>query len=109
QFIGGHLLAIALHVERRGNDLALLFGECANLTTTTAASAATTARIRRRAAEFLAERTDAHEVHVAHRRLRSLNRIVIRRLGVVRHEISRLYVQLFEIERMAAGNLSHAL
>ena len=68
QLVGRDVLAIALHVEGRRDDLALLLGQRLDLPAATAAAPATAA-LRLRLAEVLLERPDAHEVEVARRAL----------------------------------------
>ena len=71
-----------------------------------AAAAATTAAtaLRLRLLEVLLERANAQEIQVARRGLRA-GRVVVRGARVVRHRIAGLDAELFEIERVAGGDL----
>ena len=67
-FAGVYVPAIALHVEGRRDDLALLLRERLHLAAAAATATAAAAGPGLRLAEVLAERTDAQEVQVARRR-----------------------------------------
>ena len=81
------LRLVADDVERRGDDLALLLRQLADLLAA-AAAAATAARLRLRRLVVLLERPDLHEVDVAGRGLRSLDRVGVGRLRVVGDEVA---------------------
>ena len=95
---------IALHVERRRDDLPLLLRERLDLTAGSAAATTASAAVRLRLAEVPAERTDAQEIQVA-RRLLALPRRVVDRARVVRHRVARLDAELLEVEGVAGGHL----
>jgi len=111
-----HVLAVLLRlglrlvaddVERRGDDLALLLRELADLLPAAAPAAA--ARLRLRRLVVLLERPDLHEVDVARRRLRPLDRVGVGRLRVVRHEVARLEPELLEVDGVAGADLGERL
>ena len=77
-FAGGHGLAIALDVERAGNDLPLLLRQRADFLSAAAATAAAAAH-RRRRLEVLVERADAQEIDVAARLLGAVDGVVVGR------------------------------
>ena len=99
-------LAIALDVERRGDDLAFLFRQCADLVLLLA-PAAPAARLRLCLLEVLLQWTHAHEVQIAHRLLRAADRVVIADARVIRHRVARLHAQLLEIERVPRRHVGH--
>ena len=87
QLVGRHRLAIAIDVEGRRDDLALLLRERADLSAAAAAAAAG-ARIRLGAAELLPQRTDLQEVDVARLPLAAAG-VVVGGARVVGHEVAR--------------------
>jgi hypothetical protein len=105
QAVGIHRLAIALQVEGRRDDLAFLLGERADLVLLSA----TLARLRIRLAEILVQRPHPNEVHVAGAALRRRDRAVVERPREVRDRITGMNVQLFEVQRVAGGDIRHPL
>jgi hypothetical protein len=101
-----HALAIALDVERAGNDLALLLRQGADFLARAAATATAAARHRRRRLEVLVERTNAQEIDVARRALRAVDRIVVGRLRVIRNGVAGLHADLLHIERVTGGHFA---
>src|SRR5207248_2542032 len=101
---GRRLRAIALHVERGRNDLALLFRKRLDLPArATPAAATTTSALRLRLAEVLAEGPDAQEEQIARCGLRRCIRVV-RRARVVGHGVARFNTELLQIEGVSGGD-----
>ena len=107
QLVGGDRLLLAQHVERAGDDLALLFRERAYLCAAAPAASAP-AGLRRGRLELLAERPHAQEVHVA-RGLLAAARVVVVGARVVGHRVARLHAEFLEIEGVTGGDLFQAL
>ena len=101
ELVGLERLAIALHVERAGDDLPLLLRQRADFLSPAAAATAATTAHRGGRLEVLVERPDAQEIDVARRRFRAGDRVVVGRLGVVRDRVARLHAELFHVEGVA--------
>ncbi len=105
--------AIALDVERRSDDLPLLFGERARLVllaaATPASATAAATFLRLRLAHRLVEGPDLDEVDVARRRLRALHGVVVGRLGVVGNRVARLDAEFLEIHGVARPHFAVGL
>ena len=107
QLLGREPFLFAQHVERAGDDLALLLRQRTHVRATTTAPAAASAGLRGRRLELLAKRPHAQEVHVA-RGLLAAARVVVVGARVVGHGVARLHAEFFEIERVAGGDLFEA-
>ena len=107
-FRRGHGLAIALDVERAGNDLPLLLRQRADFLAA-AATAAAAAGHRRRRLEVLVERTDAQEIDVAARLLRAVDRVVVGGARVVRHRVAGLHAELLHVEGVPGRHFARRL
>src|SRR5262249_51211503 len=103
QLVGRVVLAIALDVERRGDDLALVVGERVHLVHLAAATTAAAGH-RLRRAEVLLERANAHEIDVA-RLAGTALAAVVRGPGVIRDGVAGVDAELLEIERVPRGDV----
>ena len=95
------LIAIANHLEGRRDDLPLLLGELTIQALTTPTSSPTLIRL----AVVATKRPDAHEIDVGRDRPPASDPVVVRHLGVVRDQITRLETQLLEVEGVCGRHL----
>ena len=95
------LVAIANHLEGRCDNLPLLLGKLTIQALTTPTSSPALIRL----AVVATKRPDAHEIDVGRDRPPASDPVVVRHLGVVRDQITRLETQLLEVEGVCGRHL----
>src|SRR5688572_5566720 len=100
--VGGRLLAIALGLERGGDDVALLLSQCAWILLAAASAATTTLLV---LPVVATERPHRHEVDVGRRLLSFTRAGAVGDAGVIRHHVTGLQSKFFEEERVAGDEV----